>query len=363
MYPGRIIAVGKTSKPFVCYRVSSKSFPDRAAKISRGRVKISLKPGIKTKNKYVEYNCIIKARNAIIASNGTHTDLIAKNYRSGKTMKESIYLALKKMGYEKDGYNTPRIAGAIAGDKGYIGIVKKGELDIQEFPLRAGYCHIISTNNFNSISEKEYQFEAATAKDCARFISNGHFFDTLEHFVCSAAYLGGLATFNLEIPTPKQAISLLRKARCADKVIRHCKAVRDESIRLLDKHKIKADRQLVEIGALLHDIGRYKTHGFKHPIYSYDYLRSHDIPEEICNIALHHMGSGVDKKISIELGLPPADYSPITIEEKLICYADILAVGDKIVTYQEALKINSEKFGPNSSFIKKMKKLHQELTA
>ncbi|NIM06307.1 MAG: IMP cyclohydrolase, partial [Armatimonadetes bacterium] len=34
MYVGRIVAVGKTSRPLVAYRVSSRSFPNRVARIT-----------------------------------------------------------------------------------------------------------------------------------------------------------------------------------------------------------------------------------------------------------------------------------------------------------------------------------------
>ncbi|MFH1786994.1 MAG: IMP cyclohydrolase [archaeon] len=362
MYAGRVVAVGKTSAPFVCYRVSSNSFPDRAAKISRGKVKISLKPGIKTSNQYVEYNCIAKVGKAVIASNGKHTDLIAKNFSSGMPMKEAIYSALSRMGYEKDGHNTPRIAGAFLGSKGYLGIIRKGGIEIQEFPLRAGSCRIVSTNSFTSLSENEYAFEAADAKDCARFISEGHFFCKLKSFVCSAAYLGGYSTYNPNVPTPAQALALLKKAGCSQKVILHCKTVRRIALKLLDKYRIKADRQLVETGSLLHDIGRAKDHGIQHGLYSYQALRELDLPLEICLIALHHVGSGIDRQTAVELGLPPADYSPITTEEKLVCFADILARGDTELSYEEALEADSLKFGKNSKYIRKMKALHCELT-
>ncbi|MFO7903160.1 MAG: HDIG domain-containing protein, partial [Pirellulaceae bacterium] len=46
------------------------------------------------------------------------------------------------------------------------------------------------------------------------------------------------------------------------KVINHCKAVRDVAVRIAEK--ADADIKLVEAGALLHDIGRGKTHSMNH---------------------------------------------------------------------------------------------------
>ena len=36
MYVGRIVVVGKTTQPFVAYRVSSRSFPNRVARVTGG---------------------------------------------------------------------------------------------------------------------------------------------------------------------------------------------------------------------------------------------------------------------------------------------------------------------------------------
>ena len=66
------------------------------------------------------------------------------------------------------------------------------------------------------------------------------------------------------IPNPGQCLQLLKEAGCSDEVINHCKAVRKVAVRIAKK--AHANIQLVEAGALLHDIGRSKTQGIMHGI-------------------------------------------------------------------------------------------------
>jgi hypothetical protein len=55
----------------------------------------------------------------VIASNGSHTDPIAEKIAAGMTPRDALVLALMTMDYEKDDYNTPRIAGVVEPDEGY----------------------------------------------------------------------------------------------------------------------------------------------------------------------------------------------------------------------------------------------------
>ena len=68
-----------------------------------------------------------------MVSNGSHTDVIADQIKSGMNIRDSIALSLLSMDYEKDDFNTPRIAGAttIDGDS-YIGIVTHEDLIVEK---------------------------------------------------------------------------------------------------------------------------------------------------------------------------------------------------------------------------------------
>ncbi|MDI6829172.1 MAG: IMP cyclohydrolase, partial [Armatimonadota bacterium] len=125
MYVGRIVAVGKASKPFVAYRVSSRSFPNRIAKITEIGIAIQpLDPEDMKRNPYIAYNCIRVSKSGVVVSNGSHTDPIWEKLEAGVEPETALREVLADMGYEKDELNTPRIAGIVTDCMGYIGIVR-----------------------------------------------------------------------------------------------------------------------------------------------------------------------------------------------------------------------------------------------
>ena len=129
------------------------------------------------------------------------------------------------------------------------------------------------------------------------------------------------------IPNPEECIELLKKTGCSESVIRHCMAVRDVAIRIAEK--TNADIKLVEAGALLHDIGRSKTHGILHVFEGAKIAREIDLPDSIINIIERHIGAGLSAEEAKKLGLPAKDYIPITLEEKIVCHADSLVDNSK----------------------------------
>lgn len=124
-------------------------------------------------------------------------------------------------------------------------------------------------------------------------------------------------------------------------LVRHSKDVRDLALEIVDRHpELKADRSLVEEGAMLHDIGIFKTnapsihclgsdHYIRHGIDGADIIRNEeklppDLREAIARICERHTGTGITRKQIEEqnLPIPMGDYQPETIEEKIVCYAD-----------------------------------------
>lgn len=118
-------------------------------------------------------------------------------------------------------------------------------------------------------------------------------------------------------------------------LIRHSKDVRDLALEIVDRHpELGADRQLVIDGAMLHDIGIFKTnapsihclgsdHYIRHGIDGAEIMRNEG-REDIARICERHTGTGITAKQieAQQLPLPMGDYQPETIEEKIVCYAD-----------------------------------------
>lgn len=129
------------------------------------------------------------------------------------------------------------------------------------------------------------------------------------------------------IPTPEECIELLRKSGCSEQVIRHCMVVRDVAVRIAEK--ANADLKLVDASALLHDIGRSKTHGIRHAFEGGRIAKKFGLQESIVKIIERHIGAGLPADEAKKLGLPERDYIPETLEEKIVCHADSLVDNNK----------------------------------
>jgi len=124
------------------------------------------------------------------------------------------------------------------------------------------------------------------------------------------------------IPSPEECLDLLEKSGCSKAIISHCKAVRDVAVRMAKK--TDANVELVEAGALLHDIGRSRTHGISHAIEGGKIAKQLGLSDRIVKIIERHIGAGLSAEVAKKLDLPPRDCIPKTLEEKIVCHADNL---------------------------------------
>ena len=83
---------------------------------------------------------------------------------------------------------------------------------------------------------------------------------------------------------------------------------------------------LVSRGALLHDIGRSRTHELDHSVIGADILRRRNVDERICLIVERHLGAGVLAAEATEIGLPQKDMMPQTLAEKIVSHADNMII-------------------------------------
>jgi IMP cyclohydrolase len=191
MYVGRIVAVGRNRKGQLAalYRVSSRSFPNREAQIKENAVVIVPKKGAEGdvfKSPYIAYNCLRIAGRTAVATNGSQTDPIAEKVAAGMPPRDAFALSLLALDYEKDSYNTPRIAAAVTagGDAGYLGVVREDGLDVCRLKLEPGECFFVSTYETNHVSRAQRgAFDAADAREGAEFILRGGVFAEMTHAV------------------------------------------------------------------------------------------------------------------------------------------------------------------------------------
>ena len=160
------------------------------------------------------------------------------------------------------------------------------------------------------------------------------------------------------IPSPEECINLLKKTGCSEEVIKHSLLVRDIAVEIAKR--ANANVKLVEAGALLHDIGRSKTHGIMHGVEGAKIAKRLGLPKEIVDIIEHHLGAGISLEEAKKLGLPPKDYTPKTLEEKIVAHADNLTEGSMKQTIKEAIEKEIKR--GRVELAKKMLKLHEELS-
>jgi len=163
--------------------------------------------------------------------------------------------------------------------------------------------------------------------------------------------------------------------------------------------------ELVRIGALLHDIGRAETHDpFEHFIKSGEILRGEGCDEKIVRIAERHFSSGItgeeiyklvfsmdrglklgvnsnlnsnidldrnvdkitgsNKNANLNVNVLCRDYIPVTIEEKIVSFADNIIFGSRIGDFEEFLNrldSISEKYPEKAWFVNNSKRRAVEM--
>jgi len=143
-------------------------------------------------------------------------------------------------------------------------------------------------------------------------------------------------------------------------VIEHCKTVSRKALQLSSNfNHVNVD--LVEEGALLHDIGRSKTHSIFHGVVGAEILRKNGFSIEVQKIAERHIGAGIPRSEAESLGLPSKDYIPLTLEEKIVAHADNLVHGTEEVEIDFVLKKWEKRLGSDHPSITRILKLHEEL--
>jgi len=157
----------------------------------------------------------------------------------------------------------------------------------------------------------------------------------------------------------------LKGSGCPVNVIEHSKAVSKKAVEMAVNYSringINMDMVQIECGALLHDIGRSKTHTIKHAVVGAEILRKLNYPDSIVKITLKHVGAGIPQYEADKLGLEPGNYMPATIEEKIVAHADNLIRGTKEVGIDSVIIRWEKIFGKDHPVITRLKNLHKEL--
>jgi len=141
---------------------------------------------------------------------------------------------------------------------------------------------------------------------------------------------------SLTLPTKEEALQIMRQLGLRGNIVKHEQSVMRKARNMAHNiTTVPVNMELVKIGALMHDIGRTKTHDMDHGIVGGAILRDMGFSIELARIAEVHSMAGLTAAEAKQFGLPAKDYLPETIEEKLVCLADKYFIGTKEVTIDE----------------------------
>ena len=176
MYVGRFLVVAPDR---AAYRVSSRSFPDRRVVERDGTLTVvPTADAPETDNPYISYNCVRTTADggAAVIGNGTQVDPVVEKLELGYPARDALAETLLTLDYEKDDYDTPRIAGVV-GEESYVGIVRRDALLVESVEAPT----LVATYEKNRPEAVDLE-----ATDPERMAREVYGFD-LEHPVCAAA--------------------------------------------------------------------------------------------------------------------------------------------------------------------------------
>ena len=155
-------------------------------------------------------------------------------------------------------------------------------------------------------------------------------------------------------------IEILKKEKTPQNVIEHSIAVYNKALEIAENFP-NADLDLIKKGALLHDIGRSKTHGIAHAVEGRKIACKYGYDENVLNIIERHIGAGITKKEAKNLGLFEKSYVPQTLEEKIVAHADNLISGTEEVDVDFVIEKWKSRMDNPDDNIKRLIKLDEEL--
>ncbi len=127
-------------------------------------------------------------------------------------------------------------------------------------------------------------------------------------------------------PSLKQAQIFLKQHIHESNIIRHSEATQQKAVQIahLITSKESVNIQLIEVGALLHDIGRTRTHDITHGYVGGQLLHQNGYPSSVVKIVERHVLGGFTPQEAPLVGLPKRDFVPHSWEEIIVCVADKL---------------------------------------
>jgi uncharacterized protein len=167
------------------------------------------------------------------------------------------------------------------------------------------------------------------------------------------------------MPTEEQCLSILQRENTPENIVAHCVAVKEFAKKLAERAgvKMQISQPAIVAAALLHDLARARAEGPQHGVVGAAIVRSYGVDEVVCRIIERHLGGGLDDSDAAKFGLPAGKiYLPMTIEEKIVSYADKRVFPGGIATHEEVLDSFRKEFGEGPA-LERLKRLLQEVSS
>ncbi|MEM0448465.1 MAG: HDIG domain-containing protein [Methanomassiliicoccales archaeon] len=161
------------------------------------------------------------------------------------------------------------------------------------------------------------------------------------------------------MPSERECLQILEEEGAKRSLLQHVCTVKLIAAEMA--RRSGADLPLVLAAALLHDLGRTRTQSVLHVAESVRLARERGLPERLIQVIGRHVAAGFTDEEALALGLPPGDYMPRTLEDKIVCHADNLVKGENgMLTLEEAIR-EIERKGHHST-AERMRIMHEELS-
>jgi uncharacterized protein len=143
------------------------------------------------------------------------------------------------------------------------------------------------------------------------------------------------------IPTEQHALALHKKYGSNERIVSHCRECARISKLLSGRAAVRGqpvNERAIVAGALLHDIGRSQTQLVSHGYVGAAMLEKEGVDAEVVEIVRRHVGAGISRGEAKALGFPAGEYIPVTLDQKIVCFADKMIDGDKARPFGEEVK-------------------------
>ncbi|WP_287582923.1 HDIG domain-containing metalloprotein [Candidatus Borrarchaeum sp.] len=152
-----------------------------------------------------------------------------------------------------------------------------------------------------------------------------------------------------KFPCEEEALELLNKYGVDKNIIEHSKAVCKKALeiaeKIIQKGLTTVNIGLIRASALLHDIGRYNENSIRHGVVGGELIRKLGYSSKLARIVERHVLCGISERFAKKFEFPNRKFIPETVEELIICYADKLVAGRRVVDLKKRFSYWIRKYG------------------